>query len=145
MLQAVIKIFSFALLIGTATALECHSCHSKQIGDDCMWKNSSSKWSTTTCAAGETVCYIKLTRVSSNATTGIAERGCGLNMNLCKDWLEPKEDSKAAISPRIALDCYVCNTQKCNERDALGVSTRMSLNIFLLLLSLLPFVKKINF
>uniref|UniRef100_A0A1L8DNX1 Putative conserved secreted protein n=1 Tax=Nyssomyia neivai TaxID=330878 RepID=A0A1L8DNX1_9DIPT len=137
--MSVPKLFFFILLIGAATALQCYTCNSDEIGDDCI--GNTAKWSITKCPDGEKVCYVRLTRATLNSTTGFAERGCESTMNFCKNWFR-------ILFPTGVHSCYVCNSSKCNEINALDIkessSSRSSLNLYLLILTFLPVLKKIS-
>uniref|UniRef100_A0A1L8DP02 Putative conserved secreted protein n=1 Tax=Nyssomyia neivai TaxID=330878 RepID=A0A1L8DP02_9DIPT len=142
--MAAIKLLFLALLIGAASALECYSCNSGDIGQDCVWNNQTSKWSTLKCPSDQTVCAITLVRASENDTMGFSDRGCQKDINFCKEWLDIGEHpTKVGLH----LSCYVCNTGKCNGINALDISssTRSLLNIFLLLLPLFIIMRKVTF
>uniref|UniRef100_A0A1B0GHC5 14.5 kDa midgut protein n=1 Tax=Lutzomyia longipalpis TaxID=7200 RepID=A0A1B0GHC5_LUTLO len=59
-MMSAIKIFLLLLLMGAATALQCYTCNSDEIGDDCI--NNTAKWTITKCPEDEKVCYVRLTR-----------------------------------------------------------------------------------
>uniref|UniRef100_A0A1L8DP76 Putative conserved secreted protein n=1 Tax=Nyssomyia neivai TaxID=330878 RepID=A0A1L8DP76_9DIPT len=140
-MNLVVKLFLFILLIATATALQCYSCSSKEIGVNCITNNNTSKWTTTTCLSNQTACYIWLRKDRVNSTTGVAERGCASNMNYCNVWM----NNTQAIEGH--KNCYICNTATCNSINALNMttqggsdgnsSTTSSFNILLLIVPLL--------
>ncbi|XP_059616374.1 uncharacterized protein LOC132261541 [Phlebotomus argentipes] len=138
-MMSVIKLFLFTLLVATASALDCFYCKSDDYGNKCV-KNDTSQWTVMTCPPTEKACFIRLQRNTRDDSEGIAERGCAENLDFCRDLLGP-----LGVSFRYYESCGICNVAKCNNISALDISSSMrnSLNVPLLLLSLLMIVKRI--